>query len=59
MAEFAEIPEEYKDCRYEEECVTLHQRKWADGAAKTAVRAVCQFIHINTAAPFGTFRAKI
>ena len=34
-------------------------RKWADKATKTAVREVYKFIHINTAAPFETFRTKI
>lgn len=36
-----------------------HMRKWADGATKTAVWEVYKFIHINTVAPFGTFRTKI
>ena len=34
-------------------------RKWADEATKTAVREAYKFIHINTAAPFETFRTKI
>ena len=36
-----------------------HRRKWADGATKSAVWEVYKFIHINTVAPFGTFRTKI
>ena len=42
-----------------EELFTPHQRKWADGATKTAVWEVYKFIHVNTIAPFGTFRTKI
>ena len=38
---------------------TPHRRKWADGATKSAVWEVYKFIHINTVAPFGTFRTKI
>ena len=34
-------------------------RKWADEATKTAVWEVYKFIHVNTVAPFGTFRTKI
>ena len=36
-----------------------HQRVWADEATKTAVWEVYKFIHVNTVAPFGTFRTKI
>lgn len=36
-----------------------HQKKWADEATKTAVWEVYKFIHVNTVAPFGTFRTKI
>lgn len=36
-----------------------HKRKWADEATKTAVWEVYKFIHVNTVAPFGTFRTKI
>ena len=36
-----------------------HQRIWADEATKTAVWEVYKFIHVNTVAPFGTFRTKI
>ena len=36
-----------------------HRRKWADESTKTAVWEVYKFIHINTVAPFGTFRTKI
>lgn len=43
----------------EEELFSPHQRKWADEATKKAVWEVYKFIHINTVAPFGTFRAKI
>ena len=31
----------------------------ADDATKTAIWEVYKFIHINTVAPFGTFRTKI
>ena len=34
-------------------------RKWADDATKTAVCEVYKFIHVNTVAPFKTFRNKI
>ncbi|MBT1164199.1 ClbS/DfsB family four-helix bundle protein [Bifidobacterium felsineum] len=43
----------------EEELFTPHMRKWADEATKTAVWEVYKFIHVNTVAPFGTFRTKI
>lgn len=43
----------------EEELFNPHMRKWADDATKTAVWEVYKFIHINTVAPFGTFRTKI
>lgn len=47
------------DSMTEEELFTPHQRKWADGATKSAVWEVSKFIHVNTVAPFGTFRTKI
>ncbi|WP_165089780.1 ClbS/DfsB family four-helix bundle protein [Neisseria yangbaofengii] len=47
------------DTMSEAELFTPHQRKWADNATKTAVWEVYKFIHINTVAPFGTFRSKI
>ena len=47
------------DSMSDEELFTPHHRKWADGATKSAVWEVYKFIHINTVAPFGTFRAKI
>ena len=40
----------------EEELFEPHMRKWADEATKVAVY---KFIHVNTVAPFGTFRTKI
>lgn len=43
----------------DDELFKPHQRKWADEATKTAVWEVYKFIHINTVAPFGTFRTKI
>ena len=43
----------------EEELFQPHRRKWADDATKTAVWEVYKFIHVNTVAPFGTFRTKI
>lgn len=36
-----------------------HMRRWADEATKTAVWEVYKFIHVNTVAPFKTFRTKI
>ena len=47
------------DSMTDEELFSPHKRKWADGATKTAVWEVYKFIHINTVAPFGTFRTKI
>ena len=47
------------DSMTEDELFTAHQRQWADDATKSAVWEVYKFIHINTVAPFGTFRAKI
>lgn len=43
----------------DDELFKPHQRKWADEATKSAVWEVYKFIHINTVAPFGTFRTKI
>lgn len=43
----------------ETELFKPHQRKWADEATKTAVWEVYKFIHVNTVAPFGSFRTKI
>ena len=43
----------------DEELFKPHMRKWADGATKTATWEVYKFIHVNTVAPFGTFRTKI
>ena len=55
------IEEIYKmiDIMTEDELFKPHQRKWADEATKTAKWEVYKFIHINTVAPFGTFRTKI
>ena len=47
------------DSMTEEELFTPHRRRWADGATKSAVWEVYKFIHVNTVAPFGTFRTKI
>ncbi len=47
------------DSLSEEELFIPHMRKWADEATKTAVWPVYKFIHVNTVAPFGTFRTKI
>lgn len=43
----------------DEDLFVPHGRKWADGATKSAVWEVYKFIHVNTVAPFGTFRTKI
>lgn len=47
------------DSLTEEELFMPHMRKWVDEATKTAVWEVYKFIHVNTVAPFGTFRTKI
>nr|WP_308592967.1 ClbS/DfsB family four-helix bundle protein [uncultured Criibacterium sp.] len=47
------------DTLSEKELFKPHMRKWADEATKTAVWEVYKFIHVNTVAPFGTFRTKI
>ena len=47
------------DSMREDELFQPHMRKWADDATKTAVWEVYKFIHVNTVAPFGTFRTKI
>lgn len=47
------------DSMSEEALFRPHMRKWADDATKTAVWEVYKFIHVNTVAPFGTFRTKI
>lgn len=47
------------DSLSEAELFKPHMRVWADEATKTAVWEVYKFIHVNTVAPFGTFRTKI
>ena len=47
------------DSMSDDELFQPHMRKWADDATKTAVWEVYKFIHVNTVAPFGTFRTKI
>lgn len=47
------------DSLSDEELFQPHMRKWADDATKTATWEVYKFIHVNTVAPFGTFRSKI
>ena len=47
------------DSLSEEELFKPHMRKWADEVTKTAAWEVYKFIHVNTVAPFGTFRTKI
>ena len=47
------------DSMSDEDLFLPHRRAWADGATKSAVWEVCRFIHVNTVAPFGTFRTKI
>lgn len=58
---YKNIQEIYKmiDSLSEEELFQAHQRIWADEATKTATWEVYRFIHVNTVAPFGTFRTKI
>ena len=47
------------DSMSDEDLFAPHRRRWADGATKSAVWEVYKFIHVNTVAPFGTFRTKI
>ena len=47
------------DSLSDEQLFKPHMRKWADDATKTAVWEVYKFIHVNTVAPFKTFRTKI
>lgn len=47
------------DSMTEKELFQPHMRQWADGATKTAVWEVYKFIHVNTVAPFRTFRTRI
>lgn len=47
------------DAMSEDELFKPHMRQWADDATKTAVWEVYRFIHVNTVAPFGSFRTKI
>ena len=47
------------DSMSEEDLFVPHRRRWADDATKSAVWEVYRFIHVNTVAPFGTFRTKI
>ncbi len=42
-----------------EQLFDIHQRKWWDDATKNATWSVAKFIHINTVAPFKSFRTKI
>ncbi len=43
----------------DDELFKPHMRRWVDEATKTAVWEVYKFIHVNTVAPFKTFRTKI
>jgi len=36
-----------------------YQQEWADESTKTAIWEVAKFIHINTVAPFSSFRTQI
>lgn len=47
------------DSMTNEDLFLPHRRKWADEATKSAIWEVAKFIHINTVAPFATFRTKI
>ena len=55
----SEVIYEMIDSISDEDLFSLHRRKWADGAAKSAGWEVDKLIHVNTVAPFGTFRTKI
>lgn len=59
LSENIELMYEMIDSLSDDELFKPHMRKWADDATKTAVWEVYKFIHINTVAPFGTFRTKI
>ncbi|MFR7765601.1 MAG: ClbS/DfsB family four-helix bundle protein, partial [Anaerococcus obesiensis] len=59
LRENIELMYEMIDSLSDDELFKPHMRKWADDATKTAVWEVYKFIHINTVAPFGTFRTKI
>lgn len=66
LKELKEILDNNINCIYEmidslseDELFKPHMRKWADDATKTAVWEVYKFIHVNTVAPFTTFRTKI
>ena len=47
------------DSLSEEELFKPHMRKMGRRGNETAVWEVYKFIHVNTVAPFGTFRTKI
>ena len=47
------------DSLSDDELFKPNMRKWDDNATKTAVWEVYKFIHVNTVAPFETFRTKI
>ncbi len=47
------------DSLTDEELFKPHMRKWADAAIGAAAWAVYKFIHVNTVAPFVSFRARI
>ena len=47
------------DTMSNQELFQPHMRKWADEATKSATWEVYKFIHVNTVAPFVTFRTKI
>lgn len=36
-----------------------HQQEWADEATKTVDWEMAKFIHINTVAPFSSFKTQI
>ena len=59
LSENIELMYKMIDSLSDDELFKPHMRKWADDATKTAVWEVYKFIHINTVAPFGTFRTKI
>lgn len=59
LSENIELMYKMIDSLSDDELFKPHMRKWADDATKTAVWEVYKFIHINTVAPFGTFRIKI
>lgn len=50
---------EYTNKKELTDTIKSSYKKYRDEFENIPDREVCKFIHINTVAPFGTFRAKI